>query len=444
MKQYLLILAAFILTATSAAGALTIQYDGEMRNRFAVMINKDQDFTRSDDFHIEDFRVRLGFKVEDDIVPFFLYYKAEVGNVPWGDIFKGGGLGYNAFNLRTKNAYVGWKTDYFSGRAGFMSWQTPLGAEFDDDLPGLFLKGKLDIFSLEMLLSKPFSGSNSLKTNSTVDINEFSLSSTNDALLAGLAFKAGVDKSWESSVYALFWTDSRFSDVQSTLFYAGAWHEMELEFADGLGLEFEAGASYNFGQGTENSNSFPVSAFFLHGDVRFNNPVLDVFIRYNHSSGTAEGQTNTIGQFQTIGNAGGMKSGMSILFGGSSFNQQFYFDDEICSLYRKNLTTGSLQFKDRGFIALEAGLGRDFGDFESDLSAGMAFTANSISNQNVLGIEVDWHNRYKFSKTTSLILSAACLLPGNALRDAYQLNETSITLGWQPVFKIDGELLFEF
>ena len=108
MKKALMIFAATfvaIAVAMPALAAVEFQYGGVFRTRWITSNNlNDGSSDVQDNNNMFDQRLRLylTFKASENLK---VVWKAEIGNVTWGS-FKGGRMGADDVNVKTKNAYV--------------------------------------------------------------------------------------------------------------------------------------------------------------------------------------------------------------------------------------------------------------------------------------------------------------------------------------------------
>ncbi len=436
-------LVILLLATPSLFFAAKLDAEGELRNRFAYMINKDQDSNRSADFGIIDLRGRIGLKLSSKDNPFYLKYKMEIGNLSWGESAFGTDLGTDGINVETKSLYIGYKSDKLSGKVGLMSFSTPLGAEIDNDLAGIKLAYKGDFFHAEALYSLASAGA-STNLNDNPSFFELDLSDNADIYYA----MGGIhNKVTDASVWFLRYTDKSWGN-DLKLNYAGLYNELKLGV-----LKVDAGAVYNFGTVSPVTNSnVTVSSLHVYAKAELEIPrIITIFGRFNMTTGNGGNNTNwtSIGQFQTIHGRGNLNSDLSILFGGSSFNQQAYFDSNVPTANtKKNLTQGGYHNDDFGLMVIEAGVKRDFqiGKVKWTPKAvfGMGYTVSKLTNGAFgLGYEFDLHNKFELSKTTEFVITAAMLIPGRALTDVFDNTFPGVTitsLGSDATFKIDGQL----
>jgi len=435
MKRLLLLLSVLPLMAFS----LGIKPDARLRVRFVQMNNKDQDSSRAADFHLIDMRGRLGIKLTDKNSPFYFYYKLEVGNLGWGEPLVGSSLGNDGVNLETKNLYIGYKKQGFRGKIGLIPFGTPLGAAFDNDLAGLKITYKTKLWHATVLYSLAAAGTNSLALNDPIDA--FEANNGDDAQIyyvnGGLKVKANTFDAW-----LLRFDDKRWGD-QRLLNYIGIYDVLKIGV-----FSLKVGGVYNTGSVIQSNNTLAVGALHLYSYAKVKLPqIADLFLRLNITTGNG-GDTNLskISQFQVIEGQGRMHSDLGILFGGDSFSQQAFFDHRApVSDTKKNLTEGALQNNDYGLFVIECGLSREIKALKwtPSLVAGYASTLATVNGHSMLGLELDWHNRFKLNKNTALKLSAAFLLPGAALTDVIDKTYPGIkisTLGSDPTLKIDGKI----
>ena len=424
-----------------SASALDVKFDGNFRTRFYAFVNKDLDFTRNADYWSLDSRLRLGITL--DITPTFsVYYQLEVGNIPWGELAVGGGLGADKWNLETKNMYMDYKDVFWRGKLGIFGFKTPLESELDDDLMGIKLSFNQPLFSIDVLFSKLYNGTNDSISNINDDNDYFEVESWNSTYLYFVNGQLKLDPV-NAQVYYMRVVDDRFA-YKYSLNWIGTYNTLKLDpFKLDLGFSLNMGAVVNLG------TSIGVSAYHLYGKAEFEFfGFLKVFVRVNMTSGN-DTNHDMIEQFQVAGNHGNFKTDLGILFGGGPFTQQSYFDYRIVTADpRKNLTRGAIRFDDPGLFVIEFGAEANIKEIglKSTLVAGIAQTAVSVGTNSVtlLGIEFDLHNRFKLDKNVYLYLSGALLLPGTALTPVYNISHPTIILGSDIAFKLDGKFEIEF
>jgi len=430
-----------LLIMAGSISALDVKFDGDFRTRFYSFINKDMDFTRNADYWSVDSRLRLGIELE--VTPTFtVYYKLEVGNLPWGELAVGGGLGADKWNLETKNMYLDYKDVFWHGKLGIFGFKTPLGSELDDDLMGLKITFTQPIFEIDVMVSKLFNGTNNSISNVNDDNDYFEVESWTDTYLY---FVNGQIKlaPINAQVYFMRVVDDRFA-FKYSLNWIGTYDTLKID-----PLKIDLGFSYNMGTVDNLGTTIGVSAFHLYGKAEFEFfNFLKIFARVNMTTGNDTNQ-NGIEQYQVVGNHGNFKSDLGILFGGGPFSQQSYFDYRVVSAdSRKNLTRGAIRFDDPGLFVIEFGAEANIKDIglQSKFVAGIAQTTVAVGTNNatLLGIEFDLHNRFKLDKNVYFFLSGAILIPGTALTPVYNMNHSTINLGTDMAFKVDGKIEIEF
>lgn len=421
-----------------------LQFDGDVRNRFVYFGNKDLDANREADFGIVDFRGRFGLKFITES-PIYAYYKLEIGNITWGEIVSGGGVGTDGINVETKQAYLGYKKKggIFAGRIGLIPFGTPLEAAIDTDVAGLDLRFKYSIFGLKLAYSLLYNSTN--ETLKFVDNDDFEIVSSNNAQLGYIEAEVNIrNKESKLKENAKVWFMA-MSDTRYAYSYNLSWIGFYNEF-DIWKIKSDIGFSLNSGSIDNVGTAIPVNAYFLYAKVKMDVfDIVDVFVRMNIASGN-NGNIDEVNRFQCISEKGRLNTGLSILFGGSSFNQQAYFDNKVTGLdTRKNLTEGTICYTDPGLFVFEFSVGRKFKSikFATEFVFGYAAAANPIGGNTLLGYEFDLHNKFEFAKNAVIALSVAYMIPGKALQNVYA-NFQGMTLGGSACFKIDGEIEFKF
>lgn len=457
--------ALFAVLGAVKTYAVDVSFDGELRTRFCYMMNKDGDFTRSGDFWLWDARGKLGAKIDVNN-GFYGYYLLQMGNIIFGDTNTGGAQGATRVNLTTRNLFIGYKSDLLKAKVGIYDFETPLGGEIDDQVPGIDFKFGLAGFRVEAMYAKLYSLLSN--TNSIIDIDQFEVKdwhSTHlfyvlggyELALPSLPFTNNVE------AYYMRLNDFRF-DYTTHL----NWMSLYDSFDMGM-VKVEGGVSLNTGSVIVDSNTtIPVAAMYAKAKVEVNLfDIVDVFARFHYATGNAAGDTNTIRQYQTVGAKGDFDSDLGILFGGSPYYQQSYFDSKYIGLdTRRNLTQGSIQILnsyntnlgfypqyDPGLVVIEGGVQKKFDSIglRTKLVFGLGMTANPLyvvadgatNTVRTLGYELDLNNKLKLAKGTYLTVNAAMLLHGDALRSIYSLN-TKVLIGSDPTFKFDAEVKMEF
>lgn len=468
----------FVLVLLFSAGivhALDFSLDGDVRSRYCYMIDKHGSFEVATNFDIWDVRGRLGAKLETSN-GFFAYYKLELGNIAFGEPYMGGAQGSDVVNIETKNVFVGYDGDFLKGKVGLFDFNTPLGGEIDDDLAGINLKFTiLKNIHIEAMYSRLYSGMSN--TNMGIDMDNFVIPNAFSSHLYYL--QAGYDLQVQSiglsnkvDVYYMRLNDTRFFDARLNWF--AVYDKLNFWI-----FELDGGVSFNFGQVIYDAGSvMPLNAMYAKAKIKVDVfGLVDVFARIHYATGNAEGETNAVRQFQTIGGRGDFDSDLGILFGGSPFSSQAYFDYRYIGLdTRRNLTQGKIQILktydaalgfypqyDPGLFVIELGAQKKFDaiGLRTKFVFGMASTANPIyvirdgatNAVSGLGYEFDFNNRLKLAKGTYLTLNAALLLHGNALRSIYAVNSENISsdgtitnrvlIGGEPTIKIDAEIQIE-
>jgi len=111
------------------------------------------------------------------------------------------------------------------------------------------------------------------------------------------------------------------------------------------------------------------------------------------------------------------------------------------------LSSGVINYNDPGLFLVEVGGRMKFKDIplQSELVFGCARTVKEINNGYLLGVELDFHNKFKISDSINFYLSFGYLLVGEAFEQVYLMNNSSIAgVGMDPVFKIDAKFEFKF
>ncbi len=465
-RRFYVFLTAVLLSVTAAAHALDFKLDGDVRSRYCYMINKDGDFVREADFGIWDARGRLGIKIETEN-GFYGYYRLEIGNIAFGEPYMGGAQSADGVNVETKNLFVGYKNDFdplsLAGKIGIFSFQTPLAGEIDDDVAGAKLNLDFLGINIELMYSKLYTGMSN--TNMSIDMNDFEIRAW-DAThlyyaqagytldLEAIQLKNSID------VYYMRLNDNRFTH-KSRLNWLGVYESLKFSI-----FELEGGVSINGGDMYITNDAIHLNAMYAKAKLKVDLfGILDIFGRIHYATGNAQGETNVVRQFQTIGGRGDFDSDLAILFGGSPFSQQAYFDYRYVGLdTRRNITQGRIRFTDPGLFVIEAGAQKTFDSIglRTRIVFGMAMTANSVTNSlgedvTSLGYEFDLNNRLKLAKGTYLTFNAAMLLHGNALRSVYAMstdvqtidlvtgttNSSTVLIGGEPTIKLDAEIQIE-
>ena len=218
------------------------------------------------------------------------------------------------------------------------------------------------------------------------------------------------------------------------------------------GFTVEAGYTYNWGE--VDTYSMPLSASFTHLKLEYEpDKRKRFFTRFNLTSGS-DGSLDSTGQFQTLDGEGTLDTGLGLLFGGSPYSGQAYFDDECLSIVEDNLSDGEISFYDPGLLIYEFGFSYDFGkiiplDLESEFVLGGANTGDLFDGKgffySLIGWEADIHNRIEFSDYLEFAFSLAYLVPGNSFNAVYELNHDDETLDLESTaFKADCQLKYSF
>ena len=195
--------------------------------------------------------------------------------------------------------------------------------------------------------------------------------------------------------------------------------------------------------------TLPISACYTNMEISiepFEETV--IFTRFNLTS-NFECDTATVNQFQVIDGQGSLDTGLGLLFGGSSYGSESYFDNDSVSLINDNLSSGDIVMDDPGLFAYEAGGSYkfDFLPLTSDLIIGGANTGGLFSGDgyfsSLIGLEADLHNKIKLSEDLSAYLSLCLLFPGNSFEEIFELN-SGTDIGSDPSFKMDLKLVYSY
>ena len=471
-------LALFLLFAISLPAAAEIKFDisGELRTRGAYVINKDLDNSTSGKVALVDSRLRLWLtpKIRKDLK---VVFGIEIGDVSWGEEVgsfsddnnlgksSGGAQGTDGVNIETKHIYMQYKpAGGMKLRLGLMPFAAPCKMVLDSDLAAASFSWKMGGLSFTALYARAFAGPRGIgisgdpeDSQAVKDSDSINLDDDRNSYYLGVTLK----KEWLSLTgWVLYDDNGRFSEyaptgeplTSSKLLYAG----LSLKGKSGDKFKYRADAVLNTGMIEETgAGSVNVLAWALHAraELRFSRNTA-VGCNLRSVSGNSTSQTNntdTVRQFTVLdGSDGDSGSLLSLLFGGGVYNHQSYFNHKTASARMVNITTGYFVRDDPGITSVE-------GYFEHNLFnrklrirliGGYGFTTKAVAltgggTGRALGFETDLALRYKANKNLAFYLTAAFLLPGEALAPTIALDNNTAydgtrDLGEDPAFKIEA------
>ncbi|MDC7233796.1 MAG: hypothetical protein PQJ58_11230 [Spirochaetales bacterium] len=403
---------------------------GEIRTRSAYLNNYDMDYETADGSIAWDARGRLGLKVTWDS-PFYVNSLLEWGNVEFTqeDLSFG-----DVLDLEMKELYLGFQENSFKMKAGIIDINTPGNYVYDSDEWGL--QGKYDFDFLKL---KTF--------YSAANLTEGNNESTQPLEYMDHLFYLGVNQ--DTLLDLDLWSMFYHGDTEE-LTYNSCW--LGFETAGQINdFSIEAVYTYNFGKVV--TYALPLSAHFTRIKLKLEpNKRNTIFTRFNMTSGS-DGSLDTLGQFQTLDGEGNLDTGLGLLFGGSPYSSQAYFDDESLSIVSNNLSDGVISYNDPGLLIYELGYRYEFKhimplDLETEFILGAANTGDLFRGDgyfySLIGLVADIHNSLQLSDGLEFDLSLSYLLAGNAFNAVYELN-TGETLSLEDSsMKIDCQLKYSF
>lgn len=436
IKILVFFLVSFSVLCAYSEG-LEYEYGGEVRTRFAYENNPDLDYDTSDGSVAADFRALFNFKLKTS-VPLYFYINLELGNIALNEeLFTTDNFLEN-IELETKDLYVGFDFWMFDIKTGLIVTESPSNIVIDEDNAGIKVKANFDVakikafYSLSNLVDGYF---NFIENEEGLNQLFFLGAETDNYLNSNFNVWGMVldGNDHDSFSYIPFWTGIEFKN-ENSLF------NIENRFI------------YNGGWVSLNSNdfTFPISALYTNMKISIE-PIKDsiVFSRFNLTS-SFESETAMVNQFQVINGNGNLDTGLGLLFGGSSYGSESYFDNNSVSLVEDNLSSGDIVLDDPGLFIYELGISKKFVPFPitSDLIWGGANTAALFSGDgyfsSLLGLEIDLHNKFKITDAFTVSLSFCLLFPGNAFEENYLRNNSEFIIGWDTSFKTDFKLCYSY
>lgn len=405
---------------------MNLEFEGDVRSRFAYFNNYDMDYSTSDPKIAVDIRARFAIDIETKS-PFYFRIDLELGNIEFDKDLKASDF----FMIELKEFYGGYDWNYVNGKAGIINVKTPGSAVYKDENFGLQAKIDFDVFKAKTFFTLP---------NLISDPYEFVDEISNLSYLAYLG--ASQDKYIDTDLWTMFLWDNGPEDF----YYYCFWTGLELKKKYGI-FSGETSFVYNFG--AVSYLGIPISAYYSHLKLELETTKKTrLFSRFNLASGT-DGSSDTINQFQVVNGEGNLETGLGLLFGGSAFDSQSYFSNESLSIVEDGLSSGDFVFNDPGLFIYELGFVIDFNTFldETEFVLGGANTGELFGGEgyftSLIGWEMDVHNRFKFTDELEFHWSLSYLIPGNSFNAVYELN-TGETLGLDTSFKTDCSIKYSY
>ena len=393
---------------------LNFELAGDIRTRSAYLNNYDMDYDTSDGEVAWDVRGRINMNVTWGS-PLYVRSLLEWGNVELTQ----DDLSLEDLNdLEMRELYLGYKNPSLKVKAGIIDMNTPGGYVYDSDEWGIQVKYHFDFMEAKAFYS-------------AADLTEGSNESITPAEYMDNLIFLGLHQ--ETYLNLDLWSMYYHGDTEDFTFNS-CWLGIEAskKIED---FTVEGGYTYNFGEVV--TYAIPLSAYFSHLKLEYEPDKRKTFFtRFNLTSGS-EGSLDSTGQFQTLDGEGNLDTGLGLLFGGSSYSSQAYFDNESLSIVSDNLTDGSISFYDPGLLIYEFGFSYDFKDMipldlESEFILGAANTGDLFEGDgyfsSLIGWEADIHNRIRITEDLEFALSFSYLLAGNSFNAVYELNNDDETL----------------
>lgn len=402
-------------------------FDGEVRNRFAFFNNYDMDYDTSDGKVADDLRARLALEVTSDS-PFYYMLMLELGNIQFDADLKA----IDFVSLELKEIYAGYDSSFIDGKLGLIDVKTAGGAVYDDDSFGIQVKADFDFLQAKSFFTMP-------------ELVDETLTFVDGLENLNYLFYLGVqqEKFIDVDLWGMFLWDNSPEDYY---YYYCIWTGIELEKKMGM-FSGDFGFTYNFGAATY--LQIPIYAYYSHLTLEMEpTRKTKVYTRFNLSSGS-DGSDDTINQFQVVNGEGNLETGLGLLFGGSSFDNQSYFSSESLSIVEDGLSSDDFVFEDPGLFIYEVGFRLEFDQIplETEFVLGGANTGELFNGDgyftSLIGWEFDIHNTIKFSKDLKLNISTAYLIAGNSFNGCYELN-TGETLELDTSFMMDCSIKYSF
>ncbi|MDC7222112.1 MAG: hypothetical protein PQJ60_00155 [Spirochaetales bacterium] len=411
---------------------MNFAFAGELRARSAYLNNFDMDYTESDGDLAGDVRGRLKLKVTGQSP---LYFK---GMLEWGNVEISDDLSAeDLWDLEMRELYLGFKKSSWKVKAGIIDLETPGGYVYDSNEWGLQVK--YDFSSIDLDIKMFYSAA---------DLTEGTNESQMPAEYMDHLVFLGVHQEEYGDLDLDLWGMFYHGDTEEFVFNS-YWFGTEgtKEISD-----FTVQAGYTCNLGNVVTYSIPLASHFSHLTVEYEqDKSKTLFSRFNLVTGS-DGSLDSTGQFQNPDGEGNLDTGLGLLFGGSPYGSQAYFDNESLSIVSDNLCEGDISFYDPGLFVYETGMEVDFSqwlplDLETQFVLGGANTGDLFDGEgyfySLIGWEGDIHNKIEFSDHLEFALSLCYLIPGNSFNAVYELNYDDI-LDLDTSFKADCQIKYSF
>jgi hypothetical protein len=457
MRERSPLLVVACLLAAVPLQALDLRWDGELRTRAVWMDNRDLLDRLDDNTRLVDSRLRLSARpvLSRDLEGLF---QIEVGDVTWGEVTDedgvrlGFGQGGEGYAVDVRQLFLDWRVPrtWLSLRVGLQPFAAPCTLVADSYAPALRLRWVSADFSAEALYAKCYLGEHKRQSYGETDARTiFSGDDRDDWLLAATLFA-------DDRVFLTGWwlyDDNRrfvFADVdpyRSSLHYAGARAEGRVG-----GLDYDAHVVANRGVVVFSGGERPDLAVAAYAvEVLAEKDLDGLLIRgaLRRVSGN-DSDTNTIRQFQGLdGTESGLRTELSILFGGGLFEQQSLFDWKSPTVLDENLTSGTISSRDPGITAVELSVRRPFfGKLVTpSVALGLGWTSAEMpgADSRFLGTEIDARVRLSPEKGLDLDAGGAVFFPGKGAAVAVALREGEASSGGEDLaYKGEARIRLSF
>ena len=437
LNKIVLFFLLFFTVLSVYSEGFEFDYEGEVRARLAYENNFDLDYDINDQGVAADVRAQFDLNVSTPI-PLYFFYKIELGNLSLDDDFFDTDNFLENIEFETRGLGFGWGFSTFDIKAGLIATNTPSEIVIDSENAGIKIKADLEAAKIKAFYSL---------TNLVDGYFNF-VDSGNE--LNQLFFLSAESDNYFNSYFNL-WAMFLDGNDNVTYTYNPLWTGIEFENENDF-FNIETRFIYNGGNINlvDIDYSVPISAFYTNMKISFE-PIEDsvIFSRFNLTS-SLDYDTATVNQFQVVGENGSLDTGLGLLFGGSSYGSESYFDNNSVSIVDDNLSSGDIVLDDPGLLIYEIGFSKkfDFLPLTSDLILGGANTGGLSSGDgyfsSLIGLEIDLHNKIKLSKDFSAYLSMCLLFPGNAFKECFERNYSDISIGSDTSFKTDIKFVYSY
>jgi hypothetical protein len=435
MKEKLFTLLLCTLTFSLSADdldfdifGLNFSLGGELRNRSSYWVNPDLDTDTEDNEFSSDVRGRLELEITGDSA---LYGKTllEWGNIELTDELTKDDL----LELELRELYIGLKYYGLKIKAGAIDLNTPGGYVYDSDEWGIQIKYDFDFLEAKLFYTP-------------IDLTEGSNESLEPAEYMDHLVFLGLKQDYylDLDLWGMYYHGAT-EDFTFNSYWFGTEGEKEID-------DFTIKAGYTYNGGNVVTYNIPLSSYYTHLSAKYEPDKIKTFFTRFNLTGGSDGSLDSTGQFQSPDGEGNLDTDLGLLFGGSPYSSQAYFDSESLSIVSDNLCEGDISFYDPGLFIYETGISLDLKkvlplDLETELVMGGANTGDLFSGDgyfdSLIGWETDIHNKLQITKDLEFTLSFSYLLPGNAFNAVYELNYDD-TLELDTSFKADCQMKYSF